>query len=90
MGPVRAMRMRHANGTATTTAAKISVKRGVAQYIRISNLDNTNNLQVSFDNGQNYFTINAGDPPLEVNVLFYWILIQSDATAAYSALIGEG
>lgn len=84
------MRMRHANGTATTANTKISVNRGIAQYISITNLDAANNLQVSFNNGVTFYTINSGDPPLQLNALFHWIIVKSNVTATYAALIGEG
>lgn len=90
MSPARPMRMRHVNGSATTAPSKVSVKRGIGQYLRISNLDGANNLQVSFDGGASFYTINSGDPPLEVNALFHYFFVQSDSSADYSALLGEG
>lgn len=85
------LRLRHANGTATTANAKVSVNRGVGMYLRISNLDATNDLQVSFDNGATYYSIQPADPPLEVQAKFYFFRVKSSAsTVAYSALIGEG
>lgn len=89
--PVRPMRMRHVNGSATTTPTKVSVNRGIGQYIRIANLDGTNGLEVSFDGGRNFFTISAGDPPLDVAALFHWFHVRSTAaTVAYTAILGEG
>lgn len=88
---VRAGRIQHANGTATTTPAKVSVKRGVAQWIRIGNLDATNNLEVSFDGGTNYYTIEPGDPPFEADALFHFFYVRSSAaTVDYSATIVGG
>ena len=83
---VRPGRIHHANGTATTTPAKISVKRGVGQWVRIGNLDGTNNLEVSFDGGVNYYTIEPGDPPFEAPALFHFFFVRSSAaTVDYSA-----
>lgn len=91
MSPVRPMRMRHHNGDATTSGSKISVNRGIGQYIRISNLDSTNDLEVSFNGGRDFYTIQPGDPPLEVNALFYFVRVRSSSsTVKYSAIIGEG
>ncbi len=92
-GPVRSMRMRHASGTATTDPndSKISVNRGVAQFIAIKNTDTTNALEISFNGGRNFFTIPQGSDPLKLNVLFRFIYLRSNAgTATWSALIGEG
>lgn len=88
--PVRSMRMRHANGSATTTAEKISVNRGIGQYIAITNLDATNSIDISFDNGANYFSILPADPTFKVSALFHFFLVKSDVTAAWTALLGEG
>ena len=88
--PARPQRMRHVNGTAATAYTKIAVKRGIGQYAKIANLDGTNSLEVSFDGGTNYFTINATDTSLEVNALFHYLFIRSTAGAAYSIIIGEG
>jgi len=84
------MRLRHANGTATAAYTKIAVKRGIGQYAKIANLDAVNSLEVSFDGGTNYFTINATDISLEVNALFHYLFVKSAAGADYSIIIGEG
>ena len=92
MGSVRPMRMRHVGNTALdTTGDKVSVNRGIGQYVRLSNLDPTNDLEVSFDNGRNFYSVGPADPPLEVNALFHFFLVRaSAATIAYVGLVGEG
>lgn len=84
-------RVRHAAGTATTTPAKVSVNRGIGVYLRITNLDATNNLEVSFDNGATYHPILPASPTLEIHARFYFFKVRSSAsTVEYSALICEG
>jgi len=89
--PARPMKMRHVNGAATTTPTKVSVNRGLGQYIRIANLDGTNNLEVSFNGGGNYYSILPGHPPLDVDAQFHFFYVRSNTgTVNWSALIGEG
>lgn len=89
--PFRPLRMRHANGTATTDPTKVSVNRGVGMFIRISNLDETNSLEISFDNGKTYYTVKANDPPLQLDAKFYFFKVKSNTGSVdYSAVIGEG
>lgn len=87
--PVRPMRMSHSNGSLTATITKVSVKRGIGQYIRIQNLSGANAMEVSFDGGTNFMTIPA-DGVLEVNALFHHFYLRSASGADYSALIGAG
>jgi hypothetical protein len=85
------MRASHYNGTATTTPAKVALKRPPGQSIRIRNLDTTNNLLVSFDGGTNFATIKPTDQPIVLDVLFHYFYVQSSAsTVAYDALVSEG
>lgn len=91
--PTRPMKLRHAGGTATTDAndTKISINRGIGQFINIKNTDDTNNLEISFNGGRNFFVLPQGGVPLQLNALFYFFYLRSSAgTATWSALIGEG
>jgi len=49
----------HFNGTATTTPAKVELGR-LMQHLNIRNLDTTDGLEVSFNGGQSFYTIPAG------------------------------
>jgi len=84
--PVRPMRMRHLNGVADIDYTKAPVKRGVGQYIRIANLHSSDPLEVSFNGGREYFTINATDPALEVNALFHYLFIRTSTTAVAATI----
>ena len=89
--PVRPMRLRHASGSVGTVAEKVSVNRGLGQYIRISNTHATQDFQISFNGGRDYYTIASGDPPLDVVALFHFFYVKgSGASTTYEALIGEG
>lgn len=89
--PVRPMRLRHASGSVGTVAEKVSINRGLGQYIRLSNTHATQGLQVSFDGGRSYYTISAGDPPLDVVALFHFFYVKgTGASTTYEGLIGEG
>lgn len=89
--PIRPMRLRHASGSVGTAPEKVSVNRGIGQYIRLSNTHATQSIQLSFDGQRNYYTIAAGDPPLDAAVLFHYFYIKgSGASTTYEALIGEG
>lgn len=88
--PARPLRLRHVNGSVDTDPLKIKVKRGLGQYLRISNTSG-NDLLVSLNNGRDYYTIASGDQPLEVSALFHFIVVLGGAAATtYEALIGEG
>ena len=91
MSAARPMRMRNVNGAATTTPERVSVARGLGQYLRISNLDATNNLEISFDGGRNFYTISPTDPPLDVNAIYHFFFVKSSTgTVNWAALLGEG
>lgn len=88
--PARPLRLRHVNGSVDTTPVKIKVKRGLGQYIRLSNTSG-NDLQVSFNNGRDWFTVGPADPPLELSALFhFFLLVGGGAGTTYEALVGEG
>lgn len=89
--PTRPMRMRHVNGSVGTAATKITVRRGIGQYVRIVNKDSVNDILFSFDNGRSFNTIAPGTSPFEANALFHFFLIKaSGADTPYEVLIGEG
>lgn len=75
--PTRPMRLRHLNGVASIAYTKLSVKRGIAQYLKAANLHSSSPLEVSLDGGTNYFTIAATDTSLEANVLFHYLFIRT-------------
>ena len=93
MSATRPMRMEHHNnlGGVNTDGEKVSVNRGIGQYIRITNLDATNNLEVSFNGGRDYHSIPPASPTMEVYALFHFIRVRSSAsTVPYTAIFGAG
>lgn len=88
----RPMSIQHANNNAgvDTNGEVISVNRGRGQYVAIVNTGATNSLEISFNEGQDYFAIPPGGF-LELDALFNSIRVRSDAaTTTYNALIGRG
>lgn len=96
---LRASKFEHINGTAPSSAAvpaqeKINIRRGLGKKLIIQNVDAANTLQVSFDGGQNYFSIPPGTAetpyrPLIIDVLFHYIVVRGEgATADYEILLG--
>jgi hypothetical protein len=86
----RPLRLRHVNGSVGTAHEKIKVKRGLGQFLKLSNTS-ANTLQVSFNNGRDWYTIGPTDPPLELTVLYHFFLVKADVAAStYEALLGEG
>jgi len=75
--PARPQRPRHLNGVASIAYTKLSVRRGIGQYFRVANLHASSPLDISFDGGTNYFTINATDQSFEMNALFHYLFVRT-------------
>lgn len=87
----RAMKAVHYNGTAGSgTISQILFARQ-AQHIHVRNLDGTNGLDVSFDGGHNFCTINATSFPLSVDCLNNAVHVRGVGGAvAFSIVTNEG
>jgi len=85
-------RASHRSGTATTTPFKVTTtgtKRGFRLVLR--NTDATNDVEVSFDSGRNFFPLPQGEVPLHLDIAFHFFFVRSDTgTATWSALLFEG
>lgn len=73
----RSSNAKHFNDTATTTPAAVDLGTGVV-YLHIENLDDTNDLLVSFDGGSNYKTIGE-TKSLSIDVSARTIFVKSSA-----------
>lgn len=86
---MQSLRATHANGTATATPTKISVKRGRGFRLLIRNLEAVggNDLEVSFDGGANFYAIGP-QTELKEDVAFHYFFVKGSGD--YTALILEG
>ena len=89
--PQQTLRATHRNGTATATPAKVTTKRGRGFRLLLRNLDGTNPLDVSFDSGKTFYTIEAdGKFDEDVSFHFFYVRRGGAADVDYSAVIFEG
>ena len=59
-----------------------------ATWFRLKNLDPTDNLQVSFDNGNNFFTIGAGETFTAALMFRFFLLRASSGTPSMECIVG--
>lgn len=83
--------VKHYNGTATTTPTKVALNRKGFSMV-LANLDTVGNstVEVSFDGGAKYFTLQAGYPPIRIQGQFFYFWVKSDGNADYCAIVEEG
>lgn len=86
-------KLRHLNGTAAAAAANVDVtddqdttKVKYARFMTIQNLDATNNLLISFDNGKNFATVAKGAVREFVGTFKSFMVKSSAATVAWEAV----
>lgn len=86
---LHSVRVTHANGTAAAAPAKVSTRRGRGFRLDMTNLEAAggNMLEISFDSGNNFFSI----PPQTTwtgDVAFHYFYVRG--SGLYTGLIYEG
>jgi hypothetical protein len=82
------LRATHYEGTLTATPVKIDIKRGIGFRVKLLNTG-SNSLDISFNNGTNWFPVGTAKEFAE-DIKFHYIWLKSDSGTTYSALFFEG